>query len=81
MNKIITQYLLIGLDAGLPFYPSPFEDYVVLSKGQADFVDGLHTASGTLGQFRPYGDIDFYANGGIIQPGCNGGCLLSLICF
>lgn len=30
----------------------------------------MHTASGTFGARPTLGGADFYANGGVIQPGC-----------
>ena len=41
-----------------------------------DFVDIIHTDGGTLtgnelGMLDPIGHVDFYPNGGEVQPGCN----------
>ena len=50
---------------------------LLLNKDDADFVDILHTGGGTdpddRGIFDPIGHVDFYANGGNHQPGCNDG--------
>jgi len=35
----------------------------------ATTVDVIHTNCGCYGQLLPIGTIDFYANGGILQPG------------
>jgi hypothetical protein len=42
----------------------------------AVFVDAYHTSAsgslvrGGLGDYRRYGHVDFYPNGGVNQPGC-----------
>ncbi|XP_022917699.1 lipase member H-like [Onthophagus taurus] len=42
-----------------------------LVKSDAEFVDVVHTAAGSLGKTGPQGHIDFYPNGGVSpQPGC-----------
>ncbi|XP_050738744.1 pancreatic triacylglycerol lipase-like [Eriocheir sinensis] len=63
-----------GLDpAGPAFYTQPPERRI--DKTDADFVDILHTNSGSLPEgcialFKPVGHVDFYPNGGRHQPGC-----------
>ena len=53
------------------------EDYSGLSKNDADFVEVVHTNGGTnhstIAIFDPIGHVDFYANGGQHQPGCQNG--------
>jgi len=58
-----------GLDAALPGFE------VLLNKldvESATTVDAIHTNAGFFGQLMPIGTIDFYANGGILQPGSGG---------
>lgn len=44
-----------------------------MDKTDADFVDIIHTAAGTLGYEKPLGHSDFYPNNGrASQPGCEG---------
>lgn len=41
-----------------------------VGRGDAEFVDVIHTNNGALGQRAPIGDADFYPNGvTILQPG------------
>ncbi|VVC40273.1 Triacylglycerol lipase family,Lipase/vitellogenin,Alpha/Beta hydrolase fold [Cinara cedri] len=42
----------------------------ILNADSATVVDIIHTNSGVSGQILPIGTVDFYANGGIRQPGC-----------
>ncbi|XP_018494439.1 uncharacterized protein LOC108864047 [Galendromus occidentalis] len=47
-------------------------------RGEADFVEAIHTSLeftallGRVGYYAAYGDIDFYPNGGTRQAGCLG---------
>ncbi|KAF6211057.1 hypothetical protein GE061_014170 [Apolygus lucorum] len=66
---------ITGLDAAQPGFET--EDAVVkLTNEDADFVDVLHTDARPFipffgfGMLQPVGDIDFYINGGALQPGC-----------
>uniref|UniRef100_A0A2H1WZN2 SFRICE_020050 n=1 Tax=Spodoptera frugiperda TaxID=7108 RepID=A0A2H1WZN2_SPOFR len=61
---------ITGLDPAYPGYSLSNNDGH-LAKGDAAFVDVLHTNPGVFGFLRPIGDVDFYANpGDWIQPGC-----------
>ncbi|GJQ85482.1 hypothetical protein Trydic_g23072, partial [Trypoxylus dichotomus] len=42
-----------------------------LNKTDAEFVDALHTDAGYYGFSGCLGTVDFFPNGGGIQPGCN----------
>ncbi|XP_070507980.1 lipase member H-like [Chironomus tepperi] len=42
-----------------------------LRKGNARFVDIIHTDAGLVGTTASTGDLDFWANGGKNQPSCN----------
>jgi len=71
---------ITGLDPARSDYKLTMnEDYSGLSKNDADFVEVVHTNGGTnhstIAIFDPIGHVDFYANGGQHQPGCqNGHC-------
>ncbi|RVE45509.1 hypothetical protein evm_009848 [Chilo suppressalis] len=61
---------ITGLDPAYPGYSLTNNDGH-LSRGDAIFVDVIHTNPGVLGFPQPLGDVDFYANPGRwIQPGC-----------
>lgn len=65
----------LGLDPAGPFF-SLNDTETRLDTTDADFVDIIHTNSGTLVDnelsfLPPIGHIDFYPNGGQFQPGCN----------
>lgn len=60
---------ITGLDpAGPLFNGKPPEDR--LDPGDAQFVDVIHSDIDALGYKEPLGNIDFYPNGGLDQPGC-----------
>ncbi|CAL4104908.1 unnamed protein product, partial [Meganyctiphanes norvegica] len=72
---------ITGLDpAGPSFFNKP--STMKLDKTDADFVDVIHTNGGegvgvirafftsTYGYLTPLGHVDFYPNGGRMQPGC-----------
>ncbi|XP_023556690.1 lipase member H [Octodon degus] len=60
---------ITGLDpAGPLFNEKPPEDR--LDPSDAQFVDVIHSDINALGYKEPLGNIDFYPNGGLDQPGC-----------
>lgn len=60
---------ITGLDPALPFFSE--QDFDVISKFDAQFVDIIHTCANILGDFNPKGMVDFYPNFGTPpQPGC-----------
>ncbi|XP_026315649.1 inactive pancreatic lipase-related protein 1-like isoform X2 [Hyposmocoma kahamanoa] len=63
-------YRITGLDPALPMFWT-FDDSKKLDAGDARFVDILHTNSFIRGKFESTGTIDFFANNGMIQPGCS----------
>ncbi|XP_047535491.1 lipase member H-A isoform X1 [Vanessa atalanta] len=61
---------ITGLDPAYPGYSLGGKDNH-LAKGDAIFVDVLHTNPGIFGFPQAIGDVDFYPNPGMwIQPGC-----------
>ncbi|XP_069679635.1 phospholipase A1-like [Periplaneta americana] len=66
---------LTGLDPAGPLYEGN-SDEVKLNVNDAAFVEVIHTNGFPLtsfGSYSPLGDVDFYFNGGVIQPGCGFG--------
>ncbi|KAG8228309.1 hypothetical protein J437_LFUL007027 [Ladona fulva] len=61
---------ITGLDPALPMFASTFDE-PVLDPTDATFVDVIHTNAGNKGKLGPNGHVDFYANGGFMQPGCD----------
>ncbi|XP_076250877.1 pancreatic lipase-related protein 3-like isoform X2 [Rhynchophorus ferrugineus] len=61
--------VITGLDPALPFFATLSNDWK-LDKTDADFVDVIHTSSGTFGKLEATGHVDFYVNGGVLQPAC-----------
>nr|XP_010591288.1 lipase member H [Loxodonta africana] len=60
---------ITGLDpAGPSFNGRPPQDR--LDPSDAQFVDVIHSDIDALGYREPLGNIDFYPNGGLDQPGC-----------
>ena len=63
---------ITGLDPS--HYPTN-DTRITLDISDADFVDIVHTNGGTGDDdraiFDPMGHVDFYANGGNHQPGCD----------
>ncbi|XP_067679002.1 inactive pancreatic lipase-related protein 1-like [Haliotis asinina] len=67
MSGVIAR--ISGLDPTGPNYDHA-PDILKLDKADAIFVDVTHTNGGFLGQKLALGDVDFYVNGGKVQPGC-----------
>ncbi|KAG5885403.1 hypothetical protein JTB14_031425 [Gonioctena quinquepunctata] len=60
---------IVGLDPALPWF-SVEETSNRLNKGDAQFVQIIHTCSGVFGFAEAIGDSDYWPNGGRTQPGC-----------
>lgn len=66
---------ITALDAAQPAFEDQAAE-VRVAPGDARFVDVLHTNGVPfiptlgLGVMHPIGDVDFYLNGGTVQPGC-----------
>lgn len=60
---------ITGLDPAMPLYVGVSKDDK-LDASDAKFVDVYHTNAFVQGKVEQCGDVDFYFNGGIIQPGC-----------
>lgn len=60
---------ITALDAAAPLftYKDPTSR---VARGDADYVESIHTNGGLLGFNQPIGDASFYPNGGRSQPGC-----------
>lgn len=67
-NKTIPR--ITGLDPANPCF-NEGESLSGIQRGDADFVDIIHTNAKVLGKRDPIGDADFYPNGVVsVQPGC-----------
>ncbi|KAI5642704.1 lipase domain-containing protein [Phthorimaea operculella] len=62
-------YRITALDPAMPLFVTNSADRKVDSS-DAKFVDVLHTNALEKGKLESSGTIDFFANGGITQPGC-----------
>ncbi|CAG9864880.1 unnamed protein product [Phyllotreta striolata] len=60
---------ITGLDPALPGFVTLHLDGK-LDKSDAQFVDVYHTNAFFQGKVEESGHVDFYINGGIVQPGC-----------
>lgn len=61
-----------GLDPAMPLFITAGRDQK-LDATDARFVDVIHTNALIQGKIERCGHVDFYMNGGIIQPGCSRG--------
>lgn len=67
---------ITGLDPAMPlFVTAGLNDK--LDPSDAAFVDVIHTNAMVQGKLERCGHADFYMNGGIYQPGCNGNMWMS----
>lgn len=64
------QLYYLALDPALPFFATLNNDWKLDPK-DAGFVDVIHTSAGVFGKIESLGHIDFYVNGGSLQPHCN----------
>lgn len=64
---------ITGLDPAAPLFEYPEAEVLEqrLDPGDAHFVDVIHTNGNHLGIMKPAGHVDFYPNGGEIQPDCS----------
>ena len=62
---------IIAIDPAGPDFENHHEDNR-LDKGDAKFVEALHTDAGWMGIIKPVGHVDIYLNGGRNQPHCFG---------
>ncbi|KAM7350119.1 vitellogenin-1-like [Cochliomyia hominivorax] len=61
---------ITGLDPANPCF-NEGESLSGLQRGDAEFIDIIHTNPGVLGKSNPVGDVDFYPEGlAAIKPGC-----------
>ncbi|KAJ8710491.1 hypothetical protein PYW08_009006 [Mythimna loreyi] len=60
---------ITGLDPAGPCF-SNVNTTLRLFKGDADFVDVIHSNAGVYGLDETIGHVDFWVNGGCEQPGC-----------
>lgn len=67
----------IGLDPAMPLFLISEPKYK-LDHTDAKFVDVLHTNGFNMGMYGKMGDVDFYANGGVSQPGCERGAGITI---
>ncbi|KAF2888653.1 hypothetical protein ILUMI_17520, partial [Ignelater luminosus] len=61
---------ITGLDPALPLFWHD-DIHTKLDKEDAKFVDIIHTNMLAKGKLETCGDVDFYCNGGMNQPGCD----------
>ncbi|XP_069683240.1 pancreatic triacylglycerol lipase-like [Periplaneta americana] len=68
---------ITGFEPAGPLFLQYGNKRYILSKDDAEFVDIVHTNAGLLGQLDALGHVDFYMNGGPLQPDCQ---LTDIIC-
>ncbi|GBL97365.1 Pancreatic triacylglycerol lipase [Araneus ventricosus] len=74
---------ITGLDPAQPYFQY-MPPSVRLDQTDADFVDVIHTDSGSykflpLGMSQSVGHVDFYPNNGLSQPGCTYSTIHSIL--
>lgn len=62
---------IFGLDPAGPFFEG-IESSRRLDKGDANYVECIHTSTNCYGNKMPVCDADFYPNSGFDHPGCGG---------
>lgn len=63
---------ITALDAASPIFELVYGEEGRLDKGDAEFVDAVHSDGGVLGFKSSIGTVDFFPNGGsAVQPGCS----------
>ncbi|KAH8276694.1 hypothetical protein KR018_005119, partial [Drosophila ironensis] len=62
---------ITGLDPAMPLFITA-GNADKLDASDANYVDVIHTNALVQGKMETCGHADFYMNGGIMQPGCNG---------
>lgn len=67
---MIIYSLCTGLDPAKPLIDWFTTDKFRLTKNDANFVEIIHTSSGSYGQYAQTGHVDFNVNGGRLQPVC-----------
>lgn len=60
---------ITGLDPALPGFVT-VNHHNKLDPSDAMFVDVIHTNAFMQGKVEQSGHVDFYVNGGVLQPGC-----------
>lgn len=63
---------ITGLDPAMPLFITANANDK-LDKSDAEFVDVIHTNALVQGKIEQCGHVDFYMNGGVMQPGCFSG--------
>lgn len=66
---LVKRDIYLGLDPAGPGYTDMRSEYK-LDRNDAKLVDVVHTYMRILSLAEPLGHLDFYPNGGQLQPGC-----------